>query len=31
MKAVQDGTLNKEQVDEGGANQVKIQNLRGSS
>ncbi len=31
MKAVQDGTLNKKQVDEGGANQVKIQNLRGSS
>lgn len=31
MKATQDGTLNEEQVNEGGANQVKIQNLRGSS
>ena len=31
MKAVEDKTLNEEEVREGGANQVKIQNLRGRS
>jgi len=31
MKKVQDGTLNEQQVVEGGKNQVQIQNLRGSN